>query len=248
MKFSTMFKKAEKFLVDNSTLILSASAISGVVMTGILTSKATYKAALILEAMDEEATHKEKFKAVWYLYIQAISVAATTITCIIMANRISTKRATALAAAYSLSERVIEEYKEKVIEKIGANEERKIHDSIAQDRMVDHPIGKQEVIVTGGGDVLCYDMYSGRYFKSSMEELKKAQNDLNYNILNNFYASLNDFYDRLGLSHIKTGDEFGWNSDQMIELVFSTTMSDDQRPCISIDFSVSPIRNYFRTH
>jgi hypothetical protein len=89
-------------------------------------------------------------------------------------------------------------------------------------------------------------MYTGRYFQSSMESLKKAQNDLNYKILNSYYASLTDFYNLIGLSRTTTSDDVGWNSDEMLELRFSTIMSDDQRPCIAIDFKVAPIRGYFR--
>ena len=153
-----------------------------------------------------------------------------------------------MAAAYTVSEKAFEEYREKIVEKLGANKERQARDEVAQDRVNANPVGRTEVIVTGGGNVLCYDMYTGRYFQSDMETIKQAQNNLNHHILNNVYASLNDFYDMIGLSRIKTGDEIGWNSDKLMEIYFSTTMSDDQKPCIAIDFSVEPVRNYFRTH
>ena len=254
MRISEILKHAEKFITDNSPLILSAGAVTGVVMTGIFASRAGYKAGRIISEMEithlypDDITTKAKVKAVWPLYIPTVATAATTIACVVMTNRITTKRATALAAAYTLSEKVIEEYKEKVVEKFGASKEREVHDSIAQDHVSSNPVTKQEVIISASGEELCYDMYSGRYFKSSMNDLKKAQNDLNGRILNHMYASLNDFYNYLGLDNIKIGEEVGWNSDRLIELTFSTTLSDDDKPCITVDFDVTPIRGYFLTH
>jgi len=65
-------------------------------------------------------------------------------------------------------------------------------------------------------------------------------------VLNDFYASLSDFYDLIGLPTTSFSDEVGWNSDRLLELQFSTVLSDDGRPCISIDFRTVPIRDYYK--
>lgn len=258
MNLVRYFKAAEKFTVDNSPLILTAIGAAGTITTAVLAGKASFKAAELLynvhekrddiEYKDGRLTTKTKVRLVWPLYIPTIGVAAITVTSIVCANRIGTRRAAAMAAAYTVSEKAFEEYRDKIVEKLGANKERQARDEVAQDRVNANPVGRTEVIVTGGGNVLCYDMYTGRYFQSDMETIKQAQNNLNHHILNNVYASLNDFYDMIGLSRTKTGDEIGWNSDKLMEIHFSTTMSDDQKPCIAIDFSVEPVRNYFRTY
>ena len=253
MNLTEYVKRAEKFTVDNSPLILTPIGVTGTLTTAYLTGKASFKAADIL---NEEAlspywkdantppSNKEKFVLVWKLYIPPAGLAVVTVGSIICANRIGTRRAAAMAAAYTISERAFEEYREKIVEKIGDKKERAARDEIAQERVDRSPVGKTEVIITGGGDVLCYDSYTGRYFQSSVETLKKAQNDINYAILNNAYASLNDFYNNIGLANIEVGEEVGWNYSDQLELIFSTTLSDDQRPCISISFRVMPIRDY----
>jgi hypothetical protein len=71
---------------------------------------------------------------------------------------------------------------------------------------------------------------------------------VNYQILNHFYASLSDFYGKVGLPSTSFSDEVGWNSDEILDLDISTTLSDDNRPCLSIDFKVVPVRDYFRVH
>ena len=157
-------------------------------------------------------------------------------------------RAAAVAAAYTISEKAFSEYKEKVVERLGTPKEQKIRDEVAQDRVTKNPPNERETIITGGGEVLCYEAFTGRYFKSDMETLKKAQNDLNYVMLNDGYASLSDFYNKIDLPTTSYSDEIGWTSDKLLELNFSTVLSDDGRPCISIDFMAAPVRDYYKLH
>lgn len=196
----------------------------------------------------EPITTRDAFDLLWKLYVPAVLSGVGTIGCIIMANRIGNRRTAAMVTAYALTERAYSEYKEKVIETIGRNKETKIRDEVAQDRVTRNPSENAQVIITGNGEVLCMDAWSGRYFESSMEAMKKAQNDTNHEVLSQTYASLTDLYNRLGLASTKESDDVGWNSDKLLEMSFTTTMSDDQRPCIVMDFAVAPVRNFFRMH
>ena len=59
------------------------------------------------------------------------------------------------------------------------------------------------------------------------------------------YVSLNEFYSELGLSPIKMGDDLGWNiDDREIRVDFSSQLAEDGTPCLVIDFSVSPKKEY----
>jgi hypothetical protein len=259
MTLVDLAKRAEKLVADRSPLILTAVGVTGTITTAVLTGKAAIKADRLLEKEKyyqsqrsntpvEVLPPKEMFLLVWKLYIPPASVGALTVTSIILANQIGTRRAAAMAAAYALSEKAFTEYKEKVVEKIGENKERLVRDDLAQDQVRNNPVTDNQILMTGGGTVLCYEPFTGRYFNSDMESLKKAQNDLNYQVLSNYYASLSDFYDLVGLPRTKISDDLGWNSDEILELNFSTVLSDDGRPCISIDFKVAPIRDYYRVH
>lgn len=249
-------KSVERFVTTNSPSILTALGVTGTLTSAYLTGKASFKAAELIAADERDREYhvvppaelKEKVILTWKLYIPAGVTAVMTVTSIIFANRIGYRRGAAMAAAYSISERALVEYKDKVTHTIGKNKEQKIQDEIAQDSVKAHPVGAQQVIVTGGGDVLCYDRYTGRYFQSDMETLKKAQNETNYEILSQGYCSLSEFYNRIGLSSTTTSDDLGWNSDKLLELMFTTTMSDDNRPCIAMDFAVKPDPYYFRVH
>jgi hypothetical protein len=248
-------KQAEKFTTDHSPQILTGIAVAGTIGTALLTGKATLKAHNLIkyETMKRDsnsepyyATTKDKVVWSWKEFIPPVAVGALTVASIITASQIGTRRAAALAAAYAVSEKAFGEYKEKVVEKLGENKERAVRDDIAQDRVRNNPVSENQIIVSGGGKVLCYEPFTGRYFMSDMETLKKAQNDLNYMVLNNYYASMSDFYDLIGLDRTKLSDDMGWNSDKLLELTFSTVLSDDDRPCMVMDYQVVPIRGYSR--
>lgn len=248
MDFNRRFKTFEKLVSDTSPMLLTGLGVAGVVTTAYLTGQATLKASRLIDREDpyEMQAFQNKVKLVWPEYIPAVASGSMTITFIIASHHISNRRAAALAAAYSLSERAMVEYKEKVIARLGEKKDREFRDEIAQDRVTHNPVSSSQVIITGNGDVLCYDSYSGRYFTSNVEALRRAENYLNHQILNDMYASLTEFYVQVGLTPTSFSDEVGWNTDKLLELSISTVLSEDNRPCLSINFNVAPIRNYYK--
>ena len=252
-----------KFLVsDNSTTVLTGMGVAGTVTTAYLTGRASFKAAHLIEQdkqlLEEMAatengepafikqTLPRKIKLAWRLYIPPAGVCAVTVASIIVGSKISSKKIAALTVASVTSERALQEYKSKVIEKIGDRENQKIRDEVAQDRVNNQPVNAREVIIAGTGEVLCYDMVTGRYFQSTVEEIKRAENKINHELVNFMSASLSSFYDEIGLPATSYTDSVGWNMNNRMEVQFSTVMSTDQRPCIAIDFVNPPIADYNR--
>lgn len=188
---------------------------------------------------------KDVIKIAWKPYVPALITMTASIVCLIGASSVNSRRNTALATAYSLSETALREYKTKVIETIGEKKERTVRDAIAKDKVDSAPITTKEVIITTGGDTLCYEIQSGRYFKSDTESIRKAVNKLNHRLLTEMFISLNDFYYEIGLEPIKSGDDLGWHVDKgLIEIDFSTQMSGDDKPCLVIDYQVAPQYDY----
>jgi Family of unknown function (DUF6353) len=238
---STFFKlkgQAKHLAHTNSPALLTALGISGTITTSYLTGKASYEAALVIKDSESQLlldirTTKEKivdrFPLVWELYIPAGISGTLTIACIITATRVSSRRTAAIAAAYSITEKAFEEYREKVSETIGVRKEQDIRDKIAP--------SDKHLLLAGPGNVLCCELFTGRYFNSDMETLRRAQNDINAKLYREMYASLNDFYYLVGLSYTENSGEVGWNSDRQLELYFSTVLSEDNRPCITISYN-----------
>lgn len=250
IQFKTFAKGARKVILDNSPTILTAISVAGVVTTAVLSAKAAPTAVRYIQEAESEFTDPitvpQKIKLTWKCYIPAASMGAATIACIISANTVSTKRNAAIMSAYSLTETAFKEYREKVTETIGKTKEQSVRDDIMKDRVDNDPVSNREVIITGNGEVLCYDSITGRYFESTVETIRKAQNDLNAQIINDMYASQNEFYRLLGLQGTKLGDELGWNHDNMLELSFTSVISEDGRPCLALDYRVAPVQNYYK--
>ena len=254
-------------LTKRSPEILTGIGIAGMVTTTIFAVKATPKALMLIE--DEkrkqnrenlkdskekglEACRKiEKLKPIevvkvsWKCYIPAALMCVSSIACLIGASSVHLKRNAALATAYKLSETALTEYKDKVVEVIGEKKASNIREKIVEDKIKNDPVKNSQVIITGGGDTLCYDCLGGRYFKSSMDKIKKAENEINRLMLRDMYVSLNEFYDELGLDHTTLGDDLGWNMDDgLIEFNFSSHLAEDGTPCLAIDYNVAPNYNY----
>ena len=246
--------KARFLLENHSTTILTGVGVAGTITTAVLTGRASFKAADILknereareedlkfpETKIEEISKPNAVKLVWKQYLPPVASGIVTVTSIVVANKISSKKIAALAVAGGISERALQEYKDKVVEKLGDRQSQKIRDDIAQDRVSQNPYSS-EVVLVGTGDVLCMDMITGRYFRSSVEDIKRAENKINHEILNTMGASLAEFHDMLGLEPTAYTEKVGWDGPDLVNTLLSTTMSADGRPCIVVDFNRPPV-------
>jgi hypothetical protein len=206
-----------------------------------LAGRAGYQAAHKLESEPADMTLVERAKKTWKVYVPAGISGVLTTACIVGASRATNRRTAAAVTAYSLTERAFSEYREKVVEQIGKGKEQKLRDEVAQDRITRNP--PSQVIITSGGDVLCCELFTHRYFKSDMETLKQAQNKINYKILQLLYVTLEDFYDLIDLPHTSNSSNLGWDSDKLMELQFSTILSEGGEPCLAFDYNYTkPLR------
>ena len=242
-------KSAQLTIAKHSPEILTGIGIAGMITSGILAVRATPKALLLIEAKhtelglehDEKLPPAEAVKATWKCYIPAAVTSLMSIICLVGASSVSTRRTAALATAYKLSETALAEYQEKMIEEVGEKKERVIRDKVAEECIKKDPVSNHEVIITGKGTTLCYDGTFGRYFRSDIDSIKKAINKVNRNVVTDMYVSLNDFYDEIGLSPTKIGDDLGWNLDDgEIDVDFSSQLAEDGTPCLVIRYTVAP--------
>lgn len=247
-----IFKTVGDAVTKHSPEILTGVGIAGMVTTTVLAVGATPKALKLIDAKKkeerlDELTPIETVKTCWKPYIPAVATGLFSIACLIGANSVHARRNAALATAYQLSSTALTEYKDKVVETIGEKKEKEVRDSINKDHIDKNPVSPSEVIITDKGNTLCYEHLSGRYFKSDIDRIRKAENELNKRMLNDMYISLNEFYDELDLDHTRIGDELGWNIDHgLIDIHFSAQLADDETPCIVVDFQTPPYYGYNR--
>lgn len=242
-------KSVQMTLTEHSPEILTGIGIVGMLSAGVLAVRATPKALRLIEEEREEKgedlTKTEVIKVAWKPYIPAVVTGVTGAACIIGAHSVNAKRNAAIATAYAISEKAFSDYKEKVVETIGEKKEKAVTDAIAKERVEKNPVRSNEVIITEKGNTLCYDIQSGRYFKSDIDKVRSAVNEVNSRLTYENYISLNEFYYEIGLPSIKLGDDLGWNIDGgLIDVNFSSQLAEDGTPCLVIDYRIAPRYDY----
>ena len=244
------FLSLKTAIKKHSPEILTGIGIAGMITTTVMAVRATPKALILIEERKEEIGAEkleamDMVKTTWACYIPAAITGTLSVACLIGASSVNARRNAALATAYTLSESALKDYQGKVIEMFGEKKNEAVKDAVAKDKVEKNPVVTREVIITEKGNTLCYDAISGRYFKSDIEKIKKAECELNRQMLDDMYVSLNDFYYEIGLDSVKLGDELGWNVDSgYIDLSFSSQLASDGTPCLVIDYSVVPRYDY----
>lgn len=251
----------------HSPEIMTGVGIAGMVTTTVLAVRATPKALLLIEQekrqinadirqaakengdenvpVVKKLTPIDTVKVTWKCYIPAAAMGMVSMACLIGACSVSVRRNAALAAAYTLSESMLKDYRDKVIETVGKEKEKEVRKAVAKEQIERNPVENNEVIVTSTGDDLCYDVLSGRYFKSDISKIKQAVNEINRQLLFDTYISLNSFYYAIGLEETKIGDVLGWTVEKgLIELDFDAKLDAGGTPCVVLDYTNMPFYDY----
>lgn len=247
IKANRMMSKVGK----HSPEILIAVGIASGISATITAVTATPKA---LEIIKEEKKRRSEFedkvdisktdcvKLCWKLYLPSVFFTGFSILCLVTSNKANAKQKAALATAYTLSETARRDFREKALERLGEKKVAEVDKEIAKEKVEKTPRPKEIIITEGGGEVLCLDTISGRYFKSSMEKIQKAANEVNRRMRNDLYIPLNDFYYEIGLEPIKIGNDLGWNIDDgYLEPTFSSILDSNGKPCLVLDYVTCPI-------
>lgn len=245
---SNFIANTNKYTTRHSPVIMTGIGVAGVLTTAYLAASAGFKAARAIDedeakmgiSDDPAQRFKEQARLTWQFYVPPVITGAATIGAFAYASRLGAKRTAAAVSAYTITEQAFSRYKEKVVEELGPHKEQVIRDDIARDLVAQK--ASSEVVILGRGEVLCCEMHTRRYFMCDMEQLRKAQNEINAEINTQLYVSLDEFYDLVGLPPTAHSSELGWDSDRLMELEFSTVMSEDGRPCLAFDYNyVKPI-------
>ena len=214
---SSIFDKACRrvlhFGKKHSSDILSGLAILGLGVTTVLAVKETPKALDAIKLSEDEKgvelTKMEKVKVAYKYYIPATVSGISTATCILAANVLNKKKQASLMSAYTLLNSTYKEYRNKTNEIYGPDADEKIMSSIIADKLetVSVPSFKESF----DDEVLFYDQYGDRFFYSTFKDVRDSEYKLNRNFSLGYYATLNDFYDFLGLKRTQKGDVLGWS-------------------------------------
>ena len=249
-----LWNRTLEYGATHSTGLLVGFGIAGMITGTVMAVTVTPKAYKQYEEIKSRYLNKETNKIddkkgyvkevgtkVVTKYIPAMVVEGLSVYGIVKGTSSALKQSTAYAALYGITKDQLIDYQAKTLETVGERKEQEIRDAIAKDKLEKDPVSNKEVYITADNEQLCYDMVSGRYFMSSVNKLRKIENELNKRLRNEMYISLNELYYEIGLKPIETGNQMGFNIDDGdLEFSFSAQIADDDRPCIVVGFNVFP--------
>lgn len=244
-----LVRHAQVFLERNASTILTTIGGIGVITTTVLAVTATPKAIKLLNEAEEEKGEKltkiETVKIAGPSYIPTAVSGVATIACIFGANALNKRQQAALMSAYALIDNSYKEYRRKVIELYGQDADDVVKTEIASDKYEDD-------LSVDEGKELFFDSYSGRYFESTIEEVRKAECALNREITVGGYACINELYDMLGMPHIDGGRTIGWASFvdyemlgySWVDFLLNKTLIDDDIECTILTLAHEPYADF----
>lgn len=159
------------------------------------------------------------------LYAPAIATGALSIGCILGGKHILTKRNAAIAAAYSVAEGTLKEYRKRVIAEYGEEKDRELLHGLKTETILSTTYDekgkkhkeKKEVAYLDPTDVSQYARFfddASPFWKNDPELnlmfLKTQQNYANDLLRCKGHVLLNDVYDMLGIPRTKAGCVVGW--------------------------------------
>lgn len=223
---------------NKKLIIFGAIAIGGVIATAATTAWGTFKASKVLEEEKPE-TKKEAVKLIWKYYIPAgIAVSATIISDICF-YRIGLKELAALTASVTYLTSNRDKLEKKLKEVVGEEKYKEIKKEITKE-LFDEEKAKQSNVKpsknmpvhhrfaaeeTGYGDTLFLDGWSGRFFRSSIEEVLSGIEKFNDafhgeiklqdgTTLKGCPVSWNEFYEFMHICPTHQGHDFGYPANE----------------------------------
>ena len=207
----------------NGSTILSCIAGVGVISTAILAAKATPKALDLIDQAEydkgEKLTILEKFNVTGLCYVPAILSGIATISCIFGANYLNKKQQASLVSAYMFLDRKFKDYRHGVQMEFGS------YDDNGRDvdtKVYKHTMDTDDVQKPNDDEILVYDMFSRRYFNTTIEKLKEVEYSINKKLHTEDYVCLNDIYKLLGEEQLDIGNAFGWSTQANFEISWET--------------------------
>lgn len=179
------------------------------------------------QPVDCELTKMEVVKVVWKDFVPlAGAVTLTTLSFVKLFTKVTRldRENLALHGLLTMSEATVQRLESHMIEQIGEKKATKIVNDV-QNEVIESsgdpireivPQNSVKYIGQDGEELICFcDIWSKRTFKASKFRISRALENLNLELRDYGEATLNHFYEELGLDDSDAGDLVGWRADSM---------------------------------
>lgn len=238
-----MLRQTKLFFKRNGSTILTVLGGIGVVATSVMAVKDTPKALRkIDEAKKEKGDELTKFEVVKVAgptYIPSVLLGVSTLTCVFGVNALNKKHQAALISAYGVLNESYKNFRNKVDEVYGEHTSEVIDEEIVEDQT------KNELR-------LFYDVYSQRFFETTLFKVQLAEYNVNRDLVMRDYVYLNEWYEYLDIPTVEEGWDVGWSTgfcfeaywQPWIDFAHSDGVTKDGREYISIGFFGEPTKDF----
>lgn len=258
-KFGDYAKDFAGEVVKYSPKILTYLGVAGIFGTAIVSYKTYPKVEAIVEEhnnivkvifKDNRDVQAKLKKEKWRFFKElvkavgpALAMSIISSACVICADAINTRRISILSAAYAVAEKRIndlEDYKNKVRDVVG-NKKADLVDKAHDENDVLYPVKAADVYETGHGHMLCFDKFSGRYFRCNPGYIRNVFKDLNWRLCNEHWITVNEYYAEIDMEANDAGDILGWDLEEMGQInptisTFLATVDGVEEPCTVVSF------------
>jgi hypothetical protein len=223
-----------------SPQVLLGVGIVGMVGSTVLACRATLKVDTVLDEAKskldlaknlehEEYSEKDRSRDISLIYFQsgvkvarlyapAVIVGVASIYALRTSHGILTRRNLALTAAYSALETGFDQYRARVVEKYGEDEDRNLRYGTREVEIVDPETNKKKKVTRVSLEdpsiyARFFDSFSPSWNKEpeyNLVFLKCQQNYANDLLRSRGHVFLNEVYDMLGIPRSKAGAVVGW--------------------------------------
>jgi hypothetical protein len=184
------------------------------------------------------------FKCCW----PAIVAAATTIGCTVASQICAGKKLKTARTAEELANKALSDYVASSIKKVGEKKTEEIKEDAAKTALGNNPPKRDKngnIIAYGKGDYLFYDKQMNVYFWSSIDKIDRVQNDINAEILEGEFVTIDEFYERVApdveLPSVASNLGFGAGVDEIakngfLKCYFTSEITDENEVRIVISY------------
>lgn len=208
--------KAGRWLKRSLPTILAIGAGVGVIFTAISSGKAAIKAeqlrAEAVEVKGCELTRKETIIAQVPAYILPIVSTSLTLACIFGCNWLNRKQQASLAAAAVGIQKSFALYKNKIIEKYGAEVDAAVKEALAEESAQNGNLPTPTE-----GNVLVHDIITDQWRCMSRQSIIECEYDFNQRFTYYGLVSVAEYCDIFGFDVEDGYDSVGWNVEWMLE-------------------------------
>lgn len=190
----------------------------------------------------KKADRKDKIVGYAKCYASTMALSVGGLSAVTYGYSKTVSRTAAIAGLYSLSESALNSYKSNIKKVLTKEDVEKVEKEVCSDIMSKHKVDECDIIRTQYGDTLCFEPILGKYFYSSIDQLSKAEIEINRQLRNEMTVTLNDYYYELGIPRTKLGAYLGWHIDiGGLEFNYKSQLTDDLKPCLVIEIDNLPL-------